>query len=155
MPSSGGPTVQYLMNLMFNLMNKDELSYLNGTNIINEEIGSVDNLHFLITANNIAFSDRNQYMADSDFVDVPLDGLIDFEYISNERATYFDSNYVQTPIQFGQPPNAQHHNIHNQTSMISEEHGTSHFFVVDRWNNIATVTTTIEGMLCHHSLVLN
>ena len=131
---------------MYSLINKAELKNLNGSDIIQQDIGSVYNLHFLITANNIAFSDRNQYMADSDFINVPVDGLIDFDYISNERSLFFNDSYVQTPIAFGQPEDANHDNIHNQTSLPAEEHGTSHFFVVDRWNNIATITTTIEGL---------
>lgn len=134
------------MNLMYSLFNKEELKELDGEKILDEEISSVDNVHFMITANNIAFSDRNQYMADMDFLDVPLDGLLDFDYIWNERASYFDGDKVDTPIPYGEPESATDDNIHRQRSMIQEEHGTSHFFVVDQWNNIATVTTTIEGI---------
>ena len=146
MPSSGSVTVQYLMNLMYSLLEKESLSPLNASHILEEAPFSADNVHYLITANNIAFSDRNQFMADPDFTDVPVDGLLDFEYIWNERADYFSAERVDTPIPFGAPPSATKQNVDRQAPMVQIEHGTSHFFVVDEWNNVATVTTTIEGL---------
>eukprot|EP01084_Bolivina_argentea_P292821 503514_1 len=85
-------------------------------------------------------------MADSDFINVPINGLLNFDYIYNERGNIFNLTAVKTPIQYGIPPNSENINSEKQTSMIDIEHGTSHFFVVDQWNNIATVTTTIEGV---------
>ncbi len=37
---------------------------------------SSDALHYLFSIGNIAFADRNQYMADNDFINVPITGRI-------------------------------------------------------------------------------
>merc|ERR1711971_13655 len=141
MPSSGSLSVQYLTNLLFSYLDSPENAALDVS-----DVGSVDAVHSMITANNIAFSDRNQYMADSDFVDVPVDGLSDIEYIKN-RTTHFDAlRAVATPIPFGIPPGVDGSHESNDSSLPLIEHGTSHFFVVDAHNNVATVTTTIEGV---------
>ena len=60
MPSSGSVTVQYLMNLMYSLLEQEALSPLNATRILNEPPWTADNVHFLVSATNIAFADRNQ-----------------------------------------------------------------------------------------------
>merc|ERR1712038_2024150 len=112
--------------------------------ILNSGISDLENVHYMITANNIAFADRNQYMADMDFVDVPVYGLQDFDYISEDRATFFDAERVEVPIAYGDPPESTDA-MQRQRSLEGPEHGTSHFFVVDQYNNVATITTTIEG----------
>merc|ERR1712045_839971 len=111
-----------------------DLSALNASKIVNGEISDAENVHYMITANNIAVADRNQYMADMDFVDVPVEGLQDFDYISVDRAAFFDDEAVDTPIPYGEPPESTDASVRNQRSLEGPEYGTSHFFVVDQWN---------------------
>ena len=73
------------------------------------------------------------------------DGFVVITKSKKNGYNRFDANRVDTPIEYGEPDTASNDNIHRQRSLIQEEHGTSHFFVVDQWNNIATITTTIEG----------
>ena len=63
--------------------------------------------HYQITANNVAWGDRNQYMADADFIDVPQDGLVDEDYIESRVNDYFGLSRTPTPIPFGTPPGLQ------------------------------------------------
>ena len=44
------------------------------------EFGSAEHLHLFVEAARHAFADRYHYMADPDFVDVPLQGLLSKEY---------------------------------------------------------------------------
>jgi gamma-glutamyltranspeptidase/glutathione hydrolase len=68
MPSSGGAT----LGLMFNLLQA------HGYDDIKR--GTADTFQLLLNIQNLAFADRNHYMADADFVEVPVDGLLDQEY---------------------------------------------------------------------------
>eukprot|EP01084_Bolivina_argentea_P181390 313284_1 len=145
MPSSGSLTVEYLMNLLYFTQkneNNDFSDFINGETLTNYSIYSDVAAHYLYTANNIAFADRNKYMADSDFIDVPVDGLSDLEYIKQRVLQYMNDTFVETPIPFG--------NFETETTLgdsynLNEEYGTSHFFVIDKDNNLACITTTIES----------
>ena len=51
--------------------------------------GTADYLHHLIEMKKIAFADRDLWAADPDFADIPLDDLLDSEYLA-ERAALVD-----------------------------------------------------------------
>lgn len=147
-PSSGSPSIQYLMNLMHSLLNDennaDSASFGDNTENV---LYSGMNAHYLVTGNNVAFSDRNQYMADMDFVHVPVDGLLNYSYINQRYQQYFDETLTANntpPIPYGIPPGANT-DIDQGNFGTNDEFGTSHYFVVDQWNNMACVTTTIEA----------
>ena len=78
---------------------------------------------------------------DQDFVNVPVDGMLKTEYIE-ERATEYLTNMVQTiPVPYGKPDGF---NDSFPESSVNEQ-GTAHFCIVDRFGNVASITTTIEG----------
>jgi gamma-glutamyltranspeptidase / glutathione hydrolase len=88
----------------------------------------------------LAYADREKYLADDAFVKVPVAGLLDKAYIA-ERSTLIDPTKARTSYPAGNPPSAE-----PRTAAISGEvGGTSHFAAMDARGNIANMTSTIEG----------
>ena len=48
-----------------------------------------ESIHLMVEAKKLAFADREAYMADPDWVDVPVDGLLSKQYAA-ERARLID-----------------------------------------------------------------
>jgi gamma-glutamyltranspeptidase/glutathione hydrolase len=88
-------------------------------------------LHRMLGAFQLAFIDRNAYIADPAFVDVPVKRLIDKKYAAAQRARLDDSRYVPTPAL---APGLD----------IREGEHTTHYSVVDRLGNAVAMTTTIN-----------
>lgn len=130
MPSSGGAT----LGLMFNLLQAHGLENL--------KWGGVDTFQLLLNIQNIAFADRNHYMADADFIDVPVAGLLDPDYATS-RAKLLDTyRAIPTPIQPGLPAGAVA--PPDSQALQHESESTTHFSVVDRERNMVSITSTIE-----------
>ena len=97
--------------------------------------------HLLAEAERLAFADRDTHLADSDFIPVPLAGLIDPAYIAARSALISETaTLAQTPP--GKPAGAT-----DRFAMAGPipEQGTTHFAAVDRWGNAASYTSTIES----------
>jgi gamma-glutamyltranspeptidase/glutathione hydrolase len=90
-------------------------------------------------ASRLMYADRDQYVADPRFVDVPVEGLLAQEYISL-RAALIGAIAGPAPAAGMPAP------IQRGTDASREAPGTSHFVVVDRDGNIASVTTTVESL---------
>ena len=88
----------------------------------------------------LAYADREKYLADDAFVDVPVAGLLNPEYIKT-RSGLINESTARTDYPAGNPPGAK-----PRTAAISSEvAGTTHFTAVDAKGNIANMTSTIEG----------
>ena len=88
----------------------------------------------------LAYADREKYLGDSDFVDVPVSGLLNPEYIK-ARSALIDETKSRADYPAGNPPGAN-----PRTAAISSEvAGTTHFTAIDAKGNIANMTSTIEG----------
>ena len=89
----------------------------------------------------LAYSDREKYLGDSDFVDVPVAGLLDLTYIA-ERSALINPEKARNDYPAGKPPGSA-----PRTAAISSEvAGTTHFTAVDAKGNVANMTSTIEGI---------
>lgn len=89
----------------------------------------------------LAYADREKYLGDAAFVDVPVAGLIDKAYLA-ERSALIDPAKARTYYPAGNPPGAG-----PRTAAISGEvAGTTHFSAVDASGSIANMTSTIEGV---------
>ncbi|OYZ44778.1 MAG: gamma-glutamyltransferase [Novosphingobium sp. 16-62-11] len=97
--------------------------------------------HLIAESQRLAYADREQYLADSDFVDVPVAGLIDPAYLSARSALISESATMATALP-GKPAGAK---LAFARPAHQEEHGTTHFVTVDRWGNSTSYTSTIEG----------
>jgi gamma-glutamyltranspeptidase/glutathione hydrolase len=70
--------------------------------LANLQPGSPEYLHTLIELKKLAFADRNQWVTDPDFVDIPLDGLLDGAYLA-ERAGMVDRETAAGEVETGLP----------------------------------------------------
>ena len=104
---------------------------------------SVDAWHLFAEAGKLAYADRALYMADSDFVRMPTDGLLDPAYVTS-RAQSIDWNAAaETPVAAGNPPWREAALYAPDLSL--ELPGTSHVSIVDAAGNAVSLTTTIES----------
>jgi len=116
-PSSGGLAVAQILGLLENF------------NLAASGPEDPQALHLIAEASRLAFADRNHYVGDPDFVDVPDQALLAPEYLAR-RAALIDPKARQAQVIAGQP---------------DREGGTSHITIIDQDGNIISMTTTIES----------
>jgi len=97
-----------------------------------------EGVHVFTQAGRLAFADRNQYVADPDFVKLPT-GIIDPDYLKR-RASLIGPRDMGRTLP-GDPPGAPHLRVSEATL---EQPGTSHLSIVDARGNAIAMTTTIE-----------
>ena len=116
-PSSGGVTMGELLNI---LEGYDSLP----------RFGTPEYVHIVTEAMRRAFIDRNQYLGDPDFVQMPLERLLSKEYARTLRAQIDPLHATPTPP---------------TTSGGGEPMHTTHYSIVDASGNAVAVTTTLNG----------
>ena len=94
-----------------------------------------------IEAQRLIYADRDQYMADPDFVPVPIMGLLEDAY-AKERARLITVGKPSPKPTYGQPNGAPKF-IDDKTI---EPGGTTHFVVIDGHGNAVSMTTTVESL---------
>ncbi|MEN3326256.1 MAG: gamma-glutamyltranspeptidase / glutathione hydrolase [Acidobacteriota bacterium] len=120
-PSSGGAVLIQMLNI------------LEGFDLQKLEANSSDRYHLMAEAMRRAFADRAEYMGDSDFVKVPVPGLIDKAYAASLRATInTERASTSEEIRAGRPAGYE-----------SEQ--TTHFTVVDADGNAVSNTYTLNN----------
>jgi len=128
-PTSGGLTTLQTMALL----ERYDLSAM--------EPGSAEAVHIISEASRLAFADRNEYMADSDFVDVPSKTLLSSAYILG-RAKEISNDRAMIKAKAGKIPGQEGkyspHDGHESPS-------TTHFTIVDDEGNVVTMTSSIEN----------
>ncbi len=93
-------------------------------------------------ASRLAFADRGRYMADNDFVPVPVKGLVDPAYLA-QRAQLLAGDDALPEVAPG-VPDFDHALIWAEDASI-EFPSTSHISIVDSYGNALSMTTTIEN----------
>jgi gamma-glutamyltranspeptidase/glutathione hydrolase len=93
-------------------------------------------------ASRLAFADRGRYMADSDYVPMPTQGLVDPGYLA-ERAALLSGDDALPEVAPGSPE-WQHAMLWGDDASI-ELPSTSHISIVDKDGNALSMTTTIEN----------
>lgn len=126
-PSSGGLTVGQILGILENFD-------------LEKQGSSLKAAHLFIEASKLAYADRNLYMADKDFIEVPEIGLIDKEYLSNRAQLITDSASGKATA--GYPKGSE--GLLRSLQQQNERPGTTHYVVVDKYGNAASVTSTIE-----------
>jgi gamma-glutamyltranspeptidase/glutathione hydrolase len=117
-PSSGGVTMGEMLNI---LEGYDTLP----------AFGTPGYVHLVTEAMRRAFIDRNQYLGDPDFVEMPLDRLLSKSYAATLRAQIDPQHATPTPPA--------------TSGGGGEPMETTHYSIVDGKGNAAAVTTTLNG----------
>lgn len=89
-----------------------------------------------------AFADRGRYMADSDYVPVPVKGLVDPTYLA-DRAQALTGDMALDSVAPGEPE--FDHALNWADHVGQPRPGTSHISIVDSYGNVLSMTTTIEN----------
>jgi len=131
-PSSGGSTVGEALNIL-------EGYQLSG-------MAREQALHYFLESSRYSFADRGAYLADSDFFDVPLRGLLSEEFAATRRALITETA-ATSPVAPGDPyPFNGGGSAAGQASLTSTIPGsTTHLTVSDRSGNVVSYTFTIES----------
>src|ERR1043166_5432279 len=120
-PSSGGAGLIEMLNI------------LEGYDFKNMDWASADRFHLMTEAMRRAFADRAEYMGDTDFVKVPIAGLIDKQYAAQLRSTINTERASSSEqVKAGKP-------------MGYESDETTHFTVVDAEGNAVANTYTLNN----------
>jgi gamma-glutamyltranspeptidase/glutathione hydrolase len=129
-PSSGGLTVGMILGILKNFA------------VGKLPPGSVDAEHLFIEAARLAYADRALYMADSDFISVPVKGLLDPNYL-RERGSLIDLEKSMGKAAAGEPP-VKKTELRSPGDAL-EIPSTSHFSIVDAGGNAVSMTTSVES----------
>ena len=120
-PSSGGAVLIQMLNI------------LEGFDLQKLEANSSDRYHLMAESMRRAFADRAEYMGDTDFVKVPIPGLIDKAYAAKLRATInTERASTSAEVRAGRPAGY-------------ESEDTTHFTVVDAQGNAVSNTYTLNN----------
>lgn len=120
-PSSGGAVLIEMLNI------------LEAFDLKKLEASSSERYHLMTEAMRRAFADRAEFMGDSDFVSVPIAGLIDKGYAAKLRGT-INLERASTSVE-----------IRAGTPAGYESEDTTHFTVVDAEGNAVANTYTLNN----------
>ncbi|MBM3226954.1 MAG: gamma-glutamyltransferase [Candidatus Tectomicrobia bacterium] len=118
---------------------------------------SVESVHLFTEAGRLAYADRARYAADSDFVAVPVDGLLDTAYLAT-RSQQISLAQTLGVAPAGEPRGASDPPGGDDRAL--ELPSTSHIAVVDAQGRALAMTTSIEApfgsrIMVHGSMLNN
>lgn len=90
-------------------------------------------------ASRLAYADRDRYVGDPAFVQVPVAGLLDPAYLAGRAKLIGDH---AGPVSYGRPRGAPGY----AADATAEPGGTSHMVIVDAQGNAVSMTTTVESI---------
>jgi gamma-glutamyltranspeptidase/glutathione hydrolase len=117
-PSSGGFAVVHLLKMKEFLQDK----------FSGHEHNSPQYIHLVAEMEKRVFADRAVYFGDPDFIDIPMDNLMDEEYI-RRRAAEVQQEKISTS---------------EQAIPGLDSPDTTHFSIIDRWGNAVSNTYSIN-----------
>lgn len=120
-PSSGGMTLAQILK-MLEPYNLTELGH-----------HSPEYIQLVVEAERRAYADRNFYLGDPDFVQIPVNKLLDEDYLKSRMESFsFDLATKSEDIAEGKIE-------------FAESMETTHYSIVDAEGNAVSVTTTLNG----------
>lgn len=128
-PSSGGVHMLQMLNI------------LEGYDLASLGHNSAAYLHRLVESMKLAYADRSRYLADPDYVDVPVARLIDKDYGARLRA--------RIKLELATPSA----DIAPGAALPGESSDTTHYTVADASGNVVSNTYTLNFSFGSHSAV--
>jgi gamma-glutamyltranspeptidase / glutathione hydrolase len=120
-PSSGGITLAQILK-MITPFDVKKLKH-----------NSTEYMQLLTEAERRAYADRNYFLGDPDFVKIPIEKMLDEQYLKNRMATFsFDKPTKSSEVSYGD-------------IQVIESDETTHYCIVDSFGNAIAVTTTLNG----------
>jgi gamma-glutamyltranspeptidase/glutathione hydrolase len=128
-PSSGGSTVGEALNI------------LEGFDL--SAASRAQAFHLYLEASRFSFADRNAYLADPAYFDVPLTGLLSDAFAAERRGLIDPAHAATSPVP---PGNPYPHDVAG-VAAATAAHGetTTHLTVSDRKGTVVSYTFTIES----------
>jgi gamma-glutamyltranspeptidase/glutathione hydrolase len=120
-PSSGG----ICLGQLFKMIEPYEIGQY--------EHNSLESIQLMVEAERRSYADRSEYLGDPDFVDIPINSLLDSIYL-RDRMTNFDWNYASLSSK-----------IKPGILIFDESDETTHYSIIDKYGNAVSVTTTLNG----------
>ncbi|MET0322383.1 MAG: gamma-glutamyltransferase [Duganella sp.] len=134
LPSSGGVAVAEALNILegydLKAMPRDQAE------------------HLYLEASRLAFADRNAYLADPEFVDAPVAGLLNKDYAARRRALIDPARAASHAVAGDPYPYQDDPSVAQRpagTRLLTEGAHTTHLTVADKEGNIVSYTYTIES----------
>ena len=138
LPSSGGLTVAAVLDLLEDY-----------------DLGSMERaqaMHHIIEAERLAFCDRNAFLGDPEYVDVPVAGLRHPDYIDTRRQQLPPQAAAPctrpgNPLPYQSDPSPSLTAVVPVADLTSGPDGfsTTHLVTADRWGNVVSYTLTLES----------
>lgn len=119
-PSSGGVTMAQIFK-MIEPYNVEKLAH-----------NSTEYIQIITEAERRAYADRNFYLGDPDFVEIPLDILLDKKYLTHRMSSFKKNKATKS------------NEISEGNLNFSESTETTHYSIVDQFGNAIAATTTIN-----------
>ena len=119
-PSSGGVTLAEILNT------------LEGYNLRELGFNTAESIHLIVESFRRAFADRNYYLGDPDFVNMPIDMLTSDQYALELRSTISRAR-------------ASSSDAFNRVPILNEGRNTTHYSIVDSAGNAVAVSYTINS----------
>ncbi|WP_095130359.1 gamma-glutamyltransferase [Pseudomonas sp. Irchel s3h14] len=152
-PSSGGIAVAQILGTLQALETRDPRFALAPLKPIkNSQPAGVEPtpeaVHLISEAERLAYADRAQYVADADFVPVPVKGLVDPTYLASRAALISDRSMGTAKP--GTPPGIQVAYAPDRSPLRIS---TSQVVAVDDLGGAVSMTTTVESAFGSHLMV--
>lgn len=127
--SSGGTTVGEALNILENYQLED--------------LGTAAALHYYLDASALAFADRNAYVGDPAFVDVPTRTLLSQRFADSRACLIPEDTRLVTPTA---PGDLSASGCETGVTSVRQDLGqaTTHLVTADKWGNVVSYTLTIE-----------
>jgi len=126
-PSSGGITLISMLGILQNF----------SLNQLNE----LDYVHYLSEAGRLAYADRDMHIADPDFIQIPIDSLIDPKY-TKERSHLIS---IKKSMVKAKPGNLNQLPVQLGSDSSSELPATSHISIVDKNGQAVSMTISVAS----------
>ncbi|HEV7973345.1 gamma-glutamyltransferase [Amycolatopsis sp.] len=130
-PSSGGLTVGEALNIL--------------ENVDVSKLSKADYLHYFMESTRLAFADRNRWIGDPAFVDVPAKELLSQRFADTRACLINPAKAGTSPVAPADPRNPVPCAAGTTGAPTPYEgENTTHLTTSDRWGNVVAYTLTIE-----------